>query len=114
MLHQNTRALWLVAAFTTLLIAEGCKDNPVVADLVPDYTTNGRISITNNPSTLNARVRYFADTDVLIDTSVVPSGKLGKRLAVFQLKLRAEVTPPISGEQHCRQPMSFSLETMRT
>ncbi|MGB2867477.1 MAG: hypothetical protein WBD36_03425, partial [Bacteroidota bacterium] len=43
------------------------------------------------------RIKLYPDKDIPIDTTLGSISSFGKRAAKFKLKLRAEVTPPVSG-----------------
>lgn len=78
-----------------VLLLFGCKDQPVEVDTASENITDGRISITNNTADLSARITYYDDRDVTLDTTVVPSpGRLAKSAAPLNLKYRAKVSPP--------------------
>lgn len=74
----------------------GCKntDSPVGPVDEPDIT-DGRITITNGTTALDSRVTYYEDQNVPVDTSGLKKGN--RVFAPFSLRLRAQVTPPVSG-----------------
>lgn len=85
----------LFSAILCVFLLFGCKDHPVEVDTASENITDGRISITNNANDLAARVVYYNDLDVTIDTSVAPQpGSLAKSVAPLNMKYRAKVSPP--------------------
>lgn len=92
-LKKKLRILYGSAAF---LFLAGCGPDSLPVDPSQGDLENDRLKITNNEVTLSSYVTYY-DTDIPIDTTGLPKGRLGKRLAAFNLKLRAEVSPPSSG-----------------
>jgi len=94
-----------LASFSTALITVlisallfSCKntDSPVGPVDEPDIT-NGRITVTNGTMALDARVKYYDDTTIPVDTTGLRKGQSQSRAAAVTLKLRAEVSPPVSG-----------------
>ncbi len=94
-----------VASFSTALITVlfsallfSCKntDSPV-GPVDEPVITNGRITITNGTMALGARVKYYDDLTIAVDTADLRKGGSQARVAAFNLKLRAEVSPPVSG-----------------
>ncbi|MEX1140394.1 MAG: hypothetical protein WEB33_01860 [Bacteroidota bacterium] len=94
MLTSSYRIL-ILSSCLCFLVLFGCKDNPVEGDPSSENISNGRISITNNPGDLSARITYYDDRDVNLDTTVAPQpGMLAKSMAPLIMKYRAQVSPP--------------------
>ncbi|MBF8247992.1 MAG: hypothetical protein HW374_792, partial [Bacteroidetes bacterium] len=86
----------LISMLFSVLLTN-CKNTAVDPGPVdePDIT-DGRITVTNGTSALDARVQYF-DNNVPVDTTGLRKGQLQGRVAAFSLRLRAQVSPPSSG-----------------
>lgn len=87
---------WAIVFLSLILSSLSCKrDESVVG---PGNQSDGRISIINDQTALSARVTYFSNQTVPIDSIGVG---LPKRTGVqaFSLILRAEVSPPSIGGQ---------------
>jgi hypothetical protein len=82
-----------VSALTFALPA--CGDGVAPVD-EPGNQSDGRITITNDETQLDVRVRYLdADVPVIPPTGAVPAGALAAAPPrTFSLRLRAEVLPP--------------------
>ena len=85
-----------VSALTFVQLSCGEGVAPVVE---PGNQSNDRITITNDETQLDGRVRYV-DSDVAIVSAAVPeamaaSGRAASPLRAFSLRLRAEVSPPV-------------------
>ena len=84
-----------VSALTCVQLSCGDGVAPVVE---PGNQSNDRITITNDETQLDGRVRYV-DADVAIVSAAAPeamaaSGRAASPLRAFSLRLRAEVSPP--------------------
>lgn len=85
-----------VSALTFVQLSCGDGVAPVVE---PGNQSNDRITITNDETQLDGRVRYI-DADVPIISAVAPeamaaSGRAASPSRAFSLRLRAEVSPPV-------------------
>ena len=85
-----------VSALTFVQLSCGDGVAPVVE---PGNQSNDRITITNDETQLDGRVRYV-DADVAIVSAAAPeamaaSGRAASPLRAFSLRLRAEVSPPV-------------------
>ncbi len=85
-----------VSALTFVQLSCGEGVAPVVE---PGNQSNDRITITNDETQLDGRVRYV-DSDVAIVSAAVPeamaaSGRAASPSRAFSLRLRAEVSPPV-------------------
>ena len=90
--------LSLLILSVCVALAAGCKNTDVPVGPIEDPDlSNSRISVTNNSATLNARVQYYDDVDVPVDTTILGKTSSISKTTAFKLKLRASVAPPVAG-----------------
>ncbi len=94
--HSSLSTAFITVLFSALICSCKNTDSPVGPVDEADIT-NGRIRVTNGTMALASRVKHYADVDVSVDTVGLRKGQSRVLGAPFKLKLRAEVSPPISG-----------------
>ena len=92
----NFSATLITVLLSALLFSCKNTDSPVGPVDEPDIT-NGRITVTNGTIALDSRVQYFNDLNIPVDTAGLKKGQSPARVAAFSLRLRAQVSPPVSG-----------------
>jgi hypothetical protein len=89
-----SRLMAVVFVFTLV----GCTKDSNPIDPTMEDLVNERMAITNDEAVLASYVQY-SDQDVSIDSSGVAPASSLRKAAVIRLRLRASVSPPISGGQ---------------
>ena len=87
----------ITVLFSALLFSCKNTESPLEPPVDEPDITNGRITVTNGTMALDARVQYFDDMTIPVDTTGLQKGQSQARVAAITLKLRAQVKPPVSG-----------------
>jgi hypothetical protein len=98
MITKYSASFRILLPFALMLAASNCRNNESPTGPIEDPDLrNSRISVTNNSATLDARVQYYDDLDVALDTTILRKGQSFSKISAFKLKLRASVKPPVFG-----------------